>query len=100
MENRLFRRGIFSAEENEYPEPDPGYTPVYPWIGAPSPPNHLHYDRPSPRSGLDHALGEKNEALGGLENSILDHHAFESMQSVADNVNVNPDFDFVDDNSM
>lgn len=100
MENRLYRRGIFSAEENEYPEPDPGYTPVYPWARAPTPPNHPPYNRGSPRPGLDYVLGEKNEALGGLENPILDHHAFRSIQNVADNVNVQPDFDFVADNSM
>lgn len=93
MEDRLYRSGIFLAEENEYPEPDPGYTPVYSWAGAP---NQLLYNDPSP---LDHALGGENEALGGLEDSILDRHGFKS-NNVADNVNVNPDFEFVDDNSM
>lgn len=100
MEDILYRRGIFSAEENEYPEPDPGYTPVYPWIGAPTPPHQLLYNRPSPCSGLDHALGGKNEAPGGLEDSILDRHGSKSMKNVAENVNVNPDSEFVDDNSM
>lgn len=98
MEDRLYRRGLFPAEENEYPEPDPGYTPVYPWVGAPTLPNQLLHNRPSPC--LDHALGGKNESLGGQEDSILDRHGFKSMKNVADNVNVNPDFEFVDGNSM
>lgn len=100
MEARLYRRGIFLAEGNEYPEPDPGYTPVYPWVGAPTTPNHLFYNRPSPRSGLDHALAGEDEALGRLEDSILDRDGFKSMNNVADNINVNPDFEFGDDNSM
>lgn len=100
MEDRLYRRGIFLAEGNEYPDPDPGYAPVYPWVGAPTPPNQLLYNRPSPRSGLDHALGGEDEALGGLEDSILDRHGFKSLKNVADNVNLNPDFEFVDYNSM
>lgn len=100
MEGRLNRRGHFSAEGNEYPEPDPGYAPVYPWAGAPTPPNQLLYNRPSAHSGLDYALGEENEPLGGLEDSIFDRHGFKSKKNVADNLHVNPDFEFVDDNSM
>lgn len=87
------------AEGKEYPEPDPGYTPVYPWAGAPIPPNRLLYNRPSARSGLDHALGGESEALVGLEDSVLDRHGLKSKKNVADNVYVT-DFEFVDDNSM
>lgn len=100
MADRLYRSGIFLAEGNEYPEPNPGCTPVYPWAGAPTSPNQPLYNPPSARSGLDHALGGENEALGGLNDSILNRHGLKSKKNVAGNVHVNPDSEFVLENSM
>lgn len=98
MEDRRYRRGGFLVEGNEYPEPDPGYVPVYPWAGAPTEPNQLPHTLLSVRLGLDE-LGGGNEA-GELKGSSTDRHGLKSMTNVANNVYVDPDFEFVDDNSM
>lgn len=100
MEDRLYGRVFISAEGNEYPEPDLGHTPVYPWAGAPTLINHLPYNGPSARSGSKRGLEGGNEALGGLEETIVDRHGFKSKKDVDLNVYASPDFEPVDDNSM
>lgn len=100
MEDRLYRRVPILADGNEYPEPDLGHTPVYPWAGAPTLTNHLLYNGPSVRSSSKHGLGGGNEALGGLEETIVDRHGFKSKKDVALNVHASPDFEPVDENSM
>lgn len=100
MEDRRYRRGSFLAEGSEYPEPDPGYTPMYPWAGASTEPNQLPHTPLSVRLGLEHELGGGDEVPGELEDSSTDRHGSNSITNVVDNVYVDPDIEFVDDNSM
>lgn len=97
MEEQGYVRHSFLAEGSEYPEPDPGYTPVYPWAGTPTEPTH---DRLSVCSGLNHGLRAGNEALGELEDSYTDRPGLNSVTDVAGNVYVDPYFECVDGNSM
>lgn len=97
MEDRRYRRGSFLAEGSEYPEPDPGYTPMYPWAGASTEPGQLpHFPlslRPDELQGGDESPGEP-------EDSSTDRHGSNSITNVVDNVYVDPDIEFMDDNSM
>lgn len=100
MDHRHDGRGNFLVEGSEYPEPDPGYTPVYPWAGAPTEPDQLLHTRLRVRPGLEHQPGGGNEELGEPEDSSTDRHGLNFPSNVAKNVYVDRDIEFVDDNSM
>lgn len=100
MEDSRDRTSSFSVEGSEYPEPDPGYTPVYPWARAPTEPDQLPHTPLSVRPGLEHEFGGGDQTPGELEDSSTDRHDSNSITNIADNLCVDPDIEFVDDNSM
>lgn len=100
MDPRRDERDSILVERSEYPDPDPGYTPVYPWAGAPTKPNQPPHTRLNVLPDLDHRLWGGTEALREPEDSSTYRHGSHSTSNVVDSVYVDPDIELVHDNSM